>query len=177
MDYLAFEQPIAELDAQVQDMEKNFSGSVESTKELRSLKQQLTKMTREVYANLTPWQMVQVARHKDRPHTTDYLSLVFDEFVELHGDKLFGDDRAMRVGFANLDNTKVMVIGHQKGRTFQDRSENFFGCAHPEGYRKAMQKMRLAAKFNLPVICFIDCLLYTSPSPRDATLSRMPSSA
>ncbi len=156
MDYLAFEQPIAELDAQVQDMEKNFSGSVESTKELRSLKQQLTKMTREVYANLTPWQMVQVARHKDRPHTTDYLSLVFDEFVELHGDKLFGDDRAMRVGFANLDNTKVMVIGHQKGRTFQDRSENFFGCAHPEGYRKAMQKMRLAAKFNLPVICFID---------------------
>ena len=156
MDYLAFEQPIADLDAQVQDMEKNNNSSVESTEELRSLKQQLTKMTREVYANLTPWQMVQVARHKDRPHTTDYLSLVFDEFVELHGDKLFGDDRAMRVGFANLDHTKVMVIGHQKGRTFQDRSENFFGCAHPEGYRKAMQKMKLAAKFNLPVICFID---------------------
>lgn len=156
MDYLAFEQPIADLDAQVQDMEKNLSGSVESTQELRSLKQELTKTTREVYANLTPWQMVQVARHKDRPHTTDYLSLVFDEFVELHGDKLFGDDRAIRSGFANLDNTKVMVIGHQKGRTFQDRSENFFGCAHPEGYRKAMQKMRLAAKYNLPVICFID---------------------
>ena len=156
MDYLAFEQPIAELDSQIQEMEKESDGSAESVEELRGLKQQLTKMTRDVYANLTPWQMVQVARHKDRPHTTDYLSLVFDEFVELHGDKLFGDDRAIRVGFASLDNTKVMVMGHQKGRTFQDRSENFFGCAHPEGYRKAMQKMRLAAKYSLPVICFID---------------------
>ena len=156
MDYLAFEQPIAELDQKVQDLEKDSDGSAASIDELRGLKQDLTKLTREIYADLSPWQMVQVARHKDRPHTTDYLSLVFDEFVELHGDKLFGDDRAMRVGFANLDNTKVMVIGHQKGRTFKDRSENFFGCAHPEGYRKAMQKMRLAAKFNLPVICFID---------------------
>ncbi len=156
MDYLAFEQPIAELDAQVQEMEKSLDGSADSVAQLRGMKQELTKVTRDVYNNLTPWQMVQVARHKDRPHTTDYISLVFDEFVELHGDKLFGDDRAMRVGFANLDNTKVMVVGHQKGRTFQDRSENFFGCAHPEGYRKAMQKMRLAAKFKLPVICFID---------------------
>lgn len=156
MDYLAFEQPIAELDERVQELEQNSDGSSEAINNLRGLKQELTKLTREIYADLSPWQMVQVARHKDRPHTTDYLSLVFDEFVELHGDKLFGDDRAMRVGFANLDNTKVMVIGHQKGRTFKDRTENFFGCAHPEGYRKAMKKMRLAAKFNLPVICFID---------------------
>ncbi|MEM9410720.1 MAG: acetyl-CoA carboxylase carboxyltransferase subunit alpha, partial [Planctomycetota bacterium] len=141
---------------QVQELEKESDNSAESIENLRNMRQELTKLTREIYSELSPWQMVQVARHKDRPHTIDYLNLVFDEFVELHGDKLFGDDRAMRVGFANLDNTKVMVIGHQKGRTFQDRSENFFGCAHPEGYRKAMQKMRLAAKFKLPVICFID---------------------
>ena len=156
MDYLEFEQPLADLDQQIHELEKKSDGSAESVEQVRNMKQDLTNLTREVYANLSPWQMVQVARHKDRPHTTDYLSLVFDEFVELHGDKLFGDDRAMRVGFANLDKTKVMVIGHQKGRTFQDRSENFFGCAHPEGYRKAMQKMKLAAKFQLPVICFID---------------------
>ena len=90
-----------------------------------------------------------MARHKDRPHTTDYLSLVFDEFVELHGDKLFGDDRAIRVGFANLDNHKLMVLGHQKGRTFQDRTENFFGCAHPEGYRKAMAKMQIGGQIRV----------------------------
>ena len=156
MDYLAFEQPIAELADRIQQQEKQADGSPESLQQLREMRQELTQRTRQIYANLTPWQMVQVARHKDRPHTIDYLSLVFDEFVELHGDKLFGDDRAIRVGFANLDNTKVMVIGHQKGRTFQDRAENYFGCAHPEGYRKAMQKMRMAAKFGLPVICFID---------------------
>ena len=111
---------------------------------------------------------MQVARHKDRPHTTDYLSLVFDEFVELHGDKLFGDDRAIRVGFGSLDQIKVMVLGHQKGRTFQDRTENFFGCAHPEGYRKAMAKMRMAAKYQLPVICLIDT---PGPIPESAPKS------
>ena len=156
MDYLNFEQPIADLEEQIQELEHNSNDSAESVEEARKMKQDLTNLTRDIYEKLTPWERVQVARHKDRPHTTDYLSLVFDEFVELHGDKLFGDDRAMRVGFANLDKTKVMVIGHQKGRTFEDRSANFFGCAHPEGYRKAMQKMRLAAKFKLPVICFID---------------------
>jgi len=156
MDFLTFEKPIAELDQQIHESEQQSDGSSESIEKIRGMKQELSNLTRDIYANLTPWQMVQVARHKNRPHTTDYLSLVFDEFVELHGDKLFGDDRAMRVGFANLDKTKVMVIGHQKGRTFQDRSENFFGCAHPEGYRKAMKKMKLAAKFQLPVICFID---------------------
>ncbi len=156
MDYLAFEQPIADLETEVQQLEKTSDGSAESAQLLREKRQHLTRLTRELYAGLTPWQMVQVARHKARPHTTDYLSLIFDEFVELHGDKLFGDDRAIRAGFANLDNTKVMVVGHQKGRTFEDRTANFFGCAHPEGYRKAMKKMRLAAKFKLPVICFID---------------------
>jgi acetyl-CoA carboxylase carboxyl transferase subunit alpha len=88
--------------------------------------------------------------------TTDYLSLVFGEFVELHGDKSFGDDRAIRTGFAKLDNYKVMVVGHQKGKTLAERQACHFGCAHPEGYKKAMSKMKLAAKYKLPIICFID---------------------
>ena len=156
MEYLDFEQPLAQLIEKVNELEQSSDGSEDAALTIRAMKQELTRKTRETYANLTPWQMVQVARHKDRPHTIDYLANVFDEFVELHGDKLFGDDRAIRTGFANLDKTKLMVVGHQKGRTFQDRSENFFGCAHPEGYRKAMKKMRMAAKFKLPVICFID---------------------
>ena len=156
MDYLDFEQPIADIEEEIKKFEETAAETGESAEQLRALKLKLTETTREIYGSLTPWQTVQVARHKERPHTTDYLSLVFDEFVELHGDKLFGDDRAIRVGFATLDRMKVMVLGHQKGRTFQDRTENFFGCAHPEGYRKAMAKMRMAEKYNLPVVCLID---------------------
>jgi acetyl-CoA carboxylase carboxyl transferase subunit alpha len=155
-DYLEFEQPLADLEQKINQLQEQSDDSAESAEQIRDLQKQLTELTRDIYSNLTPWQTVQVARHKNRPHTIDYLSLVFDEFVELHGDKLFGDDRAIRVGFASLDRTKVMVLGHQKGRTFNDRTENFFGCAHPEGYRKAMAKMRMAAKYNLPVICLID---------------------
>ncbi len=158
-DYLDFEQPIADLEQKLAQLERELDDakdSAEAAEQLRQVRRELTETTRRIYENLTPWQIVQVARHKNRPHTTDYLSLVFDEFVELHGDKLFGDDRAIRSGFARLDNTKVMVVGHQKGRTFKDRSENYFGCAHPEGYRKAISKMKLAEKFGLPVICLID---------------------
>jgi acetyl-CoA carboxylase carboxyl transferase subunit alpha len=155
-DYLEFEQPLADLDQKINQLQQQSDDSAESAEQIRELQRQLTELTRETYGSLTPWQTVQVARHKNRPHTIDYLSLVFDEFVELHGDKLFGDDRAIRVGFASLDRTKVMVLGHQKGRTFNDRTENYFGCAHPQGYRKAMAKMRMAAKYNLPVICLID---------------------
>ena len=161
MDYLEFEQPLADIEARIGQLEQQAesAGAGEGAglaEQLRGLRQELADKTRELYAGLTPWQTVQVARHKDRPHTTDYLSLTFDEFVEVHGDKHFGDDRAIRTGFAKLDEYKVMVVGHQKGRNFKDRTENFFGCAHPEGYRKAMAKMRLAAKYKLPVICFID---------------------
>jgi acetyl-CoA carboxylase carboxyl transferase subunit alpha len=155
-DFLDFEEPIAKLESQIAELEKKGDESAEGAERLRSLRQELSETTRKIYDNLSPWQTVQVARHKNRPHTTDYLNLVFDEFVELHGDKLFGDDRAIRVGFATIDGTKVMVMGHQKGRTFKDRTENYFGCAHPEGYRKAMAKMKMAEKYNLPVICFID---------------------
>jgi acetyl-CoA carboxylase carboxyl transferase subunit alpha len=97
-----------------------------------------------------------VSRHKDRPYTRDYLNLAFEEFVELHGDRHFGDDRAMLTGFGKIDQFKVMVVGHQKGRTYKDRAACNFGCAHPEGYRKAMSKMKLAEKFGMPIICFID---------------------
>lgn len=155
-DFLPFESSLKALHAKIVSAESHGDLSAEQQEELRRLRQQLVEATREIYANLSPWQTVQVARHKDRPHTIDYLSLVFDEFVELHGDKFFGDDRAMRAGFAKLDDHKVMVVGHQKGRNYQDRTENYFGCAHPEGYRKAMGKMKMAEKYGLPVICLID---------------------
>jgi acetyl-CoA carboxylase carboxyl transferase subunit alpha len=153
---LEFEQPIFDLEAQIRELESSPDRSPGQEEDIRRLKRELTEVTRRIYANLTPWQTVQVARHKDRPHTIDYLSLVFDEFVELHGDKHFGDDRALLSGFAKLDQHKVMVVGHEKGRTYKERSACYFGCAHPEGYRKAMAKMRMAAKYRLPVICFID---------------------
>lgn len=152
---LAFEQPIFELEQELETLEIEETGNGQSAK-VRDLKNRIADITRDVYANLSPWETVQVARHQNRPYTRDYLNLVFDEFVELHGDRKFGDDRAILTGFAKLDDQKVMVVGHQKGRTVKERTECYFGCAHPEGYRKAMQKMQLAAKFNLPVICFID---------------------
>ena len=152
---LAFEQPIYKLEQELESLESEETGNGQSAK-VRDLKNRIADVTRDIYTNLSPWETVQVARHQDRPYTRDYLNLVFDEFVELHGDRKFGDDRAMLTGFAKLNDQKVMVIGHQKGRTVKERTECYFGCAHPEGYRKAMQKMQLAAKFNLPVICFID---------------------
>lgn len=153
---LDFEQPIFDLEQQVKAIEAAGALSAESEAQLRRLKLELQETTRRIYNTLTPWQTVQVARHKERPQTVDYLSLVFDEFVELHGDRHFGDDRAILAGFAKLDHNKVMVIGHHKGRTYKERSQCHFGCAHPEGYRKALLKMKMAAKYRLPVICFID---------------------
>ncbi len=153
---LAFERPIYDLESRIADLEPAAREDVAARDELRRLRRELVELTRGIFANLTPWETVEVARHPDRPMTTDYIGMVFDEFVELHGDKAFGDDRALRTGFAKLDQFKVMIVGHQKGRTVKERSLCHFGCAHPEGYRKAMAKMKLAAKFGRPVICFID---------------------
>ncbi len=153
---LDFEQPIFDLKNQILSFESNADDSADSNKNLRKLKRELTELTKTIYGNLTPWQTVKVARHANRPYTVDYLSLVFEEFVELHGDKFYGDDRAICTGFAKLDGNRVMVIGHQKGRNLKERQKSFFGMPHPEGYRKAMLKMRLAEKYGLPVICFID---------------------
>lgn len=153
---LVFEQPIYELEARLRVLEQSNDKSPEVEEQLRTLRREVADTMRQVYSNLSPWEMVQVARHKNRPYTSDYLNLAFEEFVELHGDRRFGDDRAILTGFAKLDQFKVMVIGHQKGRTYKERSACYFGCAHPEGYRKALLKMQMAAKYKLPVICFID---------------------
>src|SRR3954470_6650464 len=153
---LDFEQPLVELESRRRALEQTTDRTPQAEEELRHLRRELADRTREIYAGLTPWQIVQVARHKDRPYTSDYLALAFEEFVELHGDRRYGDDRAIRTGFARLDRYKVLVVGHQKGRTYKERSACYFGCAHPEGYRKAILKMKLAEKYGLPVICLID---------------------
>jgi acetyl-CoA carboxylase carboxyl transferase subunit alpha len=153
---LAFEQPIQQIEERIARLDSTEPKTPELHDEIRALRRELADTIRRIYSGLDPWETVQVARHPDRPMFTDYLDLVFDEFVELHGDKFYGDDRALRTGFAKLDRYKVMVVGHHKGKTLKERNECFFGCAHPEGYRKAMAKMRLAAKHRLPVICMID---------------------
>jgi acetyl-CoA carboxylase carboxyl transferase subunit alpha len=153
---LDFEQPLIELDCRRRALEQATDRTGAQDEELRQLRRELAEKTQQIYSSLTPWQTVQVARHKDRPYTSDYLALAFEEFVELHGDRRYGDDRAIRTGFARLDRYKVLVVGHQKGRTYKERSACYFGCAHPEGYRKAISKMKLAEKYGLPVICLID---------------------
>ena len=153
---LEFERPLADLEARIAKLDAQDDSTDGVVEERRELRRELTELRKKIYSELSPWETVRVARHPSRPMTTDYINLAFDEFVELHGDRFFGDDRAMRVGFAKLDRFKVMLIGHQKGKTLEERQECYFGCAHPEGYRKAMKKMELAAKYNLPVICLID---------------------
>jgi len=153
---LDFERDVTELESQIASIERQTQRTDTEESRLRDLRLARVEKLKEIYANLNPWQTVQVARHKNRPYTRDYLNLAFDEFVELHGDKFFGDDRAMLAGFAKIDRFKVIVIGHQKGRTYKERAACHFGCAHPEGYRKAMSKMRMAEKYRLPLICFID---------------------
>jgi acetyl-CoA carboxylase carboxyl transferase subunit alpha len=153
---LEFENDIAELEQQIAALERQTDRTSAIENQIRELRLALVKQLRQTYSSLDAWQTVQVARHKNRPYTQDYLNLAFDEFVELHGDKHFGDDRAMLAGFAKLDRFKVLVIGHQKGRTYKERAACHFGCAHPEGYRKAMSKMRLAEKYHLPLVCLID---------------------
>jgi acetyl-CoA carboxylase carboxyl transferase subunit alpha len=152
---LPLEKPIYELEDRIAQLEAAPLGG-QQAEELRRLKRELVEVRRQVFGSLDPWQTIEVSRHPDRPKTSDYLKLVFDEFVELHGDKAYGDDPAMLTGFAKLDEFKVLVVGHQKGKTLAERQACHFGCAHPEGYRKSMGKMRLAAKYGLPVICLID---------------------
>ena len=152
---LAFEKPIKELEQRLETLLAVDAGDRDE-EQIRSVREELAKTTSKIYSELTPWQMVAVARHEERPQTADYLDLVFDEFVELHGDRRFGDDAALMTGFAKLDGKKVLVVGHQKGRTTKERTACSFGCANPEGYRKALLKMKLAAKYGLPIIAFID---------------------
>ena len=153
---LDFEQPLLEIESKIQTLMADGLGDEAIEQQIIALRKQWNETAADVYSKLSPWETVQVSRHKDRPYTRDYLNLAFDEFVELHGDRHFGDDRAMLTGFAKIDQFKVMVVGHQKGRTYKERAACNFGCAHPEGYRKAMSKMRLAEKYGMPIVCFID---------------------
>ena len=152
---LPFEDDIHELELEVARLEAADDGSGPGP-EARLLRRELTARLKARYAELSPWETVLVSRHADRPQTPDYIANLFDEFTELHGDRAFGDDQAVRTGFARLGDYKLMLVGHQKGRTYADRQRCFYGCAHPEGYRKALAKMQLAAKFRLPVVCLID---------------------
>lgn len=156
---LQFERPIYELEDKLQALENQWRAETpppDVREEIRNLRVQINHLKRDIFDNLDAWETVMVARHAERPQTDDYIELVFDDFMELHGDKSFGDDRAIRTGFARIEDRKVMFIGQQKGRTLQERAECFFGCPHPEGYRKALAKMQMAAKFKLPIVCFID---------------------
>ncbi|MEZ6124120.1 MAG: acetyl-CoA carboxylase carboxyltransferase subunit alpha [Planctomycetaceae bacterium] len=153
---LPFEKPIYELESQLARLEAEPNPTATVQESIRRMRVELTQMTRDRYDNLDPWEIVQVSRHPERPQTPDYIELAFDEFVELHGDKSFGDDRALVTGFAKIDGRKVMLVGHQKGRTLKERNECLYGCAHPEGYRKAMSKMEMASRYGLPIICLID---------------------
>src|SRR3989442_6056849 len=154
---LDFERPVLELERQIEELKRGANGSaVDVTKELEPLEHKLAELRREIYKNLTPMQRVQVARHPKRPYTLDYLKTLFTDFVELHGDRLYRDDPAMVAGWARLDALPVMVIGHQKGRDTKENLRRNFGMAHPEGYRKALRLMKLAAKFHAPVITLVD---------------------
>lgn len=154
--FLPFEKEIFEMEDVLAKLESKANGLASPADEVRRIKKELTKLTQKIYSNLSAWDTVLVSRHPNRPQTVDYINLIFDEFVELHGDRAIGDDRAIRSGFARLGDYRVLLLGHQKGHTLKERSECLYGCAHPEGYRKALAKMKLAAKFRLPVICLID---------------------
>jgi acetyl-CoA carboxylase carboxyl transferase subunit alpha len=153
---LQFERPIFEMEDQLQKLQEQPKPSAHIKAAIRNLRVEIKRKTRELFDKLTPWQTVEIARHPERPQTLDYLELVFDEFIELHGDKSFGDDPAMLSGFAKLEDRKVMFVGQHKGRNLDERNAHNYGMPNPEGYRKALAKMKTAAKFGLPIICFID---------------------
>jgi len=157
MNILDFEKPIFELEDKIKEL-RNFGSekNIALEPEIKKLEGKLFKMKEDVYSSLTAWQRIQIARHPDRPYTFDYIRMIMTDFVELHGDRQFADDFALVAGFAKIDNIKIMVIGHQKGRDTTENIKRNFGCAHPEGYRKAIRLMRLAEKFYIPIVIFID---------------------
>ncbi|HEB54054.1 MAG TPA: acetyl-CoA carboxylase carboxyltransferase subunit alpha [bacterium] len=156
-DGLAFERPLIDLQTKIDELKSLDSDShLELQGEIELLEERLQRQTEEVYASLSPWERVNVARHNDRPLTQDYITMMLDDFVELHGDRVFGDDRAIVCGLATMGEHRFLLVGHRKGKTVKDRLACNFGCAHPEGYRKALQKMQLAQKLRLPIVTFIN---------------------
>lgn len=157
LNVLDFEKPIAELDANIAELRRvSEAEGIDRSEEIRQLEDHRDRLIGEIFANLTPWDKTLLARHPNRPYTLDYVRAVFDDFVELHGDRLFADDKAMIGGFALLEEKWVMVIGQQKGRDLKERQFRNFGSAKPEGYRKALRLMKMAEKFSRPIVAFID---------------------
>lgn len=155
--FLDFEQPIAELEAKIEELRYvQDDSAVDISEEIGRLEAKSQSLTRDIYAKLTPWQIAQVARHPQRPYTLDYIQQIFTDFEELHGDRAFADDHAIVGGLARFNGQSVMVIGHQKGRDTKEKIHRNFGMPRPEGYRKALRLMRLAEKFGIPVITFVD---------------------
>jgi acetyl-CoA carboxylase carboxyl transferase subunit alpha len=155
-EYLDFEKPIAEIEAKIEKLTAAGPEQAGAQDDLRKLREKLYKLQAEIYAGLTPWQRAQVARHPQRPSTLDYVGRICNHFLELHGDRLYGDDQAIVAGLARLNGRSVVVIGPQKGKTLKERMQRNFGMPNPEGYRKALRLMRLAERFNKPVLTFID---------------------
>lgn len=154
---LEFEKPIAELEAKLADMKSLAeSNHVDVSDAVKKLEEKILELKKQTYANLTRWQKVQLSRHPDRPYTLDYINLMTTEFIELHGDRNFGDDKAMVGGLGKIEGKTFMLIGTQKGRNTKQRQLRNFGMANPEGYRKALRLMKLAEKFNKPIVTFID---------------------
>jgi acetyl-CoA carboxylase carboxyl transferase subunit alpha len=153
---LEFERPIIDLERKISELRGLSTESVDFSTEIRKLEQKARKLQKEVFADLTAQQKVQLARHPARPYMLDYIHLLMDDFVELHGDRSFRDDPAIVGGFAQFDEWEVLVLGHQKGRNTKDNMHRNFGMARPEGYRKATRLMRLASRFKRPILCFID---------------------
>ncbi len=157
MNGLDFEKPIIELEKKIQELETFTSHKkIDLSSEVKRLEEKLGHLKKDIYGNLTPWQRVQIARHPQRPYTLDYITMIMSDFIEIHGDRFFSDDKALITGFAKLDNQKIVLIGHQKGRDIKENLKRNFGCAHPEGYRKALRAMHLAEKFDLAIVVFID---------------------
>ncbi len=153
---LSFERPVIELEKKIGELRASAAQGIDLSGEISSAEKKMEKALKDIFDNLTPWQRVQVARHPLRPYTMDYIQYLTRDFIELHGDRHFSDDRAIVAGFAKWDGESVCVIGHQKGRDTKENLLRSFGSAHPEGYRKAIRIMRLAEKFGLPIICFVD---------------------
>lgn len=157
MNGLDFEKPIVDLEKKIQELRSFTSGKkIDLSSEVKRLEEKLEHLKKDIYGNLTAWQRVQIARHPQRPYTQDYVNMIMSDFIELHGDRSFGDDKAIITGFAKINNQKIMVIGHQKGREIKENLKRNFGCAHPEGYRKALRMMQSAQKFKVPIVTFID---------------------
>ena len=154
---LDFEKPIVELEKKIQELRSFIADKkIDLSSEVKKLEEKLEHLKKNTYTNLTPWQKVQLARHPQRPYTLDYIGMLMTDFLELHGDRLFGDDLALVCGLAKIDKKKILVIGHQKGKDTKENLKRNFGCAHPEGYRKALRLMHLAEEFGLPIVIFID---------------------